>query len=95
VVKTAQEWLQVNCPEITKKGQWPPNSPDLNPLDYHVWGAMLELQPKPKTIAELKDVLQLIWNNLPLKSINKATKNFTKRLKAWVNASGGHFEHLM
>jgi len=20
------------------KDQWPPNSPDLNPLDYHVWG---------------------------------------------------------
>ena len=30
----------------------PPNSPDLNPLDYHEWGAMLEkyhnLQTKPK-----------------------------------------------
>jgi hypothetical protein len=95
----AQEWLQVNCPEIIEKGQWPPNSPDLNPLDYHVWGAMLEeyhkLQPKPKTIAELKDVLQLIWNNLPQEPINKAIKNFTKRLKACANASGGHFEHLM
>jgi len=37
------------------------NSPDLNPLDYHVWGAMLEcyktFQPKPNTIDELKKVL--------------------------------------
>jgi len=42
------------------KDKWPPNSPDLNPLDYHVWGAMLErykpLQPKPNTIDELKKV---------------------------------------
>jgi len=24
------------------KDEWPPNSPDLDHLDYHVWGAMLE-----------------------------------------------------
>jgi len=34
-----------------------------NPLDYHVWGAMLEryktFQPKPNTIDELKKVLQM------------------------------------
>ena len=44
------------------KDEWPPNSQDLNPLDYHVWGAMLEryktFQPKPNTIDELKKVLQ-------------------------------------
>ena len=44
--------------------EWLPNSPDLNPLDYHVWGAMLEryktFQPKPNTIDELKKVLQTI-----------------------------------
>ena len=75
------------------------NSPDLNPLDYHVWGAMLEryhkLQPKPKTIAELKAALQSIWDDMPQAPINKAIKNFTKRLKACVQANGGHFEHLM
>jgi len=39
-------------------GQWPPNSPDINPLDYHVWGSMLEkfshLNPRPKDIPEPK-----------------------------------------
>ena len=69
------------------------------PFDYHVWGAMLEryhkFQPKPKTIAELKDALQSIWDDMPQEPINKAIKNFTKRLKACVQANGGHFEHLM
>jgi len=54
--------LQANCPGFTEKNEWPPNSPDLNPLDYHVRGAMLEkyhrLQVKPKTIDELKVALQ-------------------------------------
>jgi len=41
-----------------------PNSPDLNPLDYYDWVAMLKKydkrQPKPKTIDELKVALQTI-----------------------------------
>ena len=97
--RVTQGWLLTNSPGFIEKDQWPPNSPDLNPLDYHVWGAMLEayhkLQPKPKTTAELKDALQLIWDKLPQVPINKAVKNFTKRLMACVNAKGGHFEHLM
>ena len=52
-------------------------SPDLNPLDYHVWGAVMEryhkLQPKPKIIAELKAALQLIWNDMPQEPISKAS----------------------
>ena len=66
-------------------------------MDYHVWGAMLEayhkLQAKPKTIAELKEALQLIWDNLPQGPIDTAVKDFSKRLKACVEAGGGHFEY--
>ena len=72
----AQDWLGVNCTDFIAKDEWPPNSPDLNPLDYHVWGAMLQafhkLHPKPKTIAELKTALQQIWDDFPQTTINKA-----------------------
>ena len=94
VARVTQEWLHANCPEMLEKDQWPPNSPDLNPLDYHVWGAMLEkyhkLQPKPKTIAELEDALQSIWDDMPQEPNKKAVRDFT-----CVQAKGGHFEHLM
>ena len=67
--KLAQDWIATNGSEFIDKGEWPANSPDLNPLDYHVWGAMLEcyksFQPKPKNIDELKKVLQSIWDQLP------------------------------
>jgi len=49
--------------------------------------------PKPKTIAEQKEVLQVIWDSLPQRPIDKAVKEFSKRLKACVTADGGHFEH--
>ena len=54
-----------------------------------------KFQPKLKTIAELKDALQSIWDEMPQEPINNAFKNFTKPLKACVQANGGHFEHLM
>jgi len=67
-------------------------------MDYHVWGAVLEayhkVKTKSKTIAELKQALQVIWNNLPQGPIDKAVKDFSKWLKACVGAGGGHFERL-
>jgi len=51
------------------------------------------LQPKTKTIPELKDELQLIWSALLHKSIDNAVKDFRKQLQTCVSASGGHFEH--
>jgi len=42
MAKLAQDWIATNCNEFIGKGEWPPNLPDLIPLDYHVCGAMLE-----------------------------------------------------
>jgi len=35
--KLAQDWIATNCSEFIGKGEWPPNLPDINPLDYHIW----------------------------------------------------------
>ena len=37
----AQLWLEQQMPDFINKDNWPPNSPDLNPLDYYVWGARM------------------------------------------------------
>ena len=72
--------------------------PDLNPLDFHVWEAMLhryqQRVPKLQNVAELREVLKTIWNDLPQDSIQKAILAFRERLKACIEAEGGHFEHL-
>jgi len=67
-----------------KKIKWPrpPNSPVLNPLDYHVWDPMLgcyqKYTPKPTNIAELNYTALL--NDLPQVFIGKAILSFQKRL---------------
>ena len=94
-----QEWIGQHCPDMIKNDEWPPNSPDLNPLDYHVWGAMLEryqvYSPKPKNLTELKNVLETIWTNLPQDPIDRAILAFRKRLNACVKVKGSHFEHFI
>jgi len=63
--------MHLNCNEFTGKDEWSPNSPDINPMDYHVWGVMPEhcktTHSKPNNTNVLKKVLQLIWNQLPVK----------------------------
>jgi len=50
-------------------------------MDYHVWSGMLEtyrkLKTKPKTIAEVKEALQVIWGNQPQGPIDKAVKDLS------------------
>jgi len=42
-----------------------------------------KLKTKPKTSTELKELLQVIWGNLPQEPIDKAVKDFSN------NATGG------
>ena len=75
-------------------GEWPPNSPDLNPLDYSIW-SILEAKAcaKPyKAIESLKRALIKAWNEITLEQLASIIDNFPKRLKACVEAKGGHFE---
>jgi len=40
--------------------------------------AYSKLKTKPKTIAEVKEALQVTWGNLPQELINKAVKDLSK-----------------
>jgi len=42
-----QDWLHATAKfYFIAKHEWPPNSRDLYPLDYHVWSAMVEAYHK-------------------------------------------------
>jgi len=41
--------------------------------------AYCKLKTKPKTSAELKEALQVIWGNLPQGPIDKAVKDFSNK----------------
>jgi hypothetical protein len=51
---------------IISKDEWPPSSPDLNLLDFSIWGYMLwQLRNyKYATLPEFKKIIQLIRANI-------------------------------
>ena len=38
--KTNQEYLDGATPDFIRKDEWPPQSPDCNPMDYAVWNSL-------------------------------------------------------
>lgn len=89
-----QQWIRSHTPDFISKEEWPPYSPDLNPLDFSVWG-ILESKAcmKPhQSLASLKRSLKKAWADLPLTTVAKITDQFPKRLRSCIDASGGHFE---
>jgi len=46
MAKLAQDWIATNDDPFIGKDEWPPNSPDVNTLDYKVWGVMPEDQKR-------------------------------------------------
>ena len=97
--RRTQELLSLECPDFIDKDEWPANSPDLNPLDFYVWGAMLQMYqkftPKPTSKDEFKAVLVQIWNDLPMRSIKKAVVSLRKRLQMCIEVEGRHIEYLL
>uniref|UniRef100_A0A914CNS1 Transposase n=1 Tax=Acrobeloides nanus TaxID=290746 RepID=A0A914CNS1_9BILA len=84
----------IQCPDFITKAEWPPYSPDLNPMDYSVW-SILEAKAcaKPhKTIESLKRALLKAWDEIPLETLVTIADNFPKRLQACVEAESGYFE---
>jgi inhibitor of nuclear factor kappa-B kinase subunit alpha len=38
--KINQTWCGVNLPDFISSSEWSPSSPDLNPMDYSIWGIL-------------------------------------------------------
>jgi len=54
---------------------WPPNSPDLNPVDYAIWGALQQQvyhQRQFKTVEELKRAIVTEWQKLSQRFIDNS-----------------------
>ena len=45
---------------------WPPNSPDLNPVDYKIWGVMQQqvYESHVNNVYELKQRLHDVWHGV-------------------------------
>lgn len=92
--RLTQQFLQHHVPQFISSQQWPPYSPDLNPMDFCIWSI---LQAKVSTtkyesVAKLKAALHREWNRIPQSHLRAACDAFVERLDAIIRAKGGHIE---
>lgn len=89
------EWLQIHGIEYI---DWPPHSPDLNPIE-HVWKALkeklfylfphlYELKNNAASIDELKRCLRIAWAAIPQDLIRRLIASMPRRLAAVIRARG-------
>ena len=64
--------------------RWPPNSPDLNPVDCTVWGALQQIVYQRRrftTINQLKQAIVTEWDKLLQRFIDRAIGQWRRRLE--------------
>ncbi|KAL1114925.1 hypothetical protein AAG570_007748 [Ranatra chinensis] len=75
----SQKWLFENFYDFTGPNVRPPNSPDLNPTDYFVWGAVEK--DTSNTKAQLMDKIKTVFAALPRETVASAYSWFRSRMK--------------
>ena len=75
----------------------PSCSPDLNPVDYAIWGLLMQRlgRKKYRSLQELKAALRRAGESIRVEELRNIIGQFKKRLEACVIAKGGNFEHLL
>ena len=77
---------------------YPPRSPDLTPLDSHLWGivnANCFSDPKPRTIEQLKLNVEDVISSISNASLHAMTDNIRQMMELCLAQDGAHIEHVM
>jgi len=90
------ELLKEVTPDFIQPSLWPLSSPDLNPVDYVIWGIMQERVYSKWKIANVEELRQRVvdeWKRLDQRIIDGAVKEWRKRPGASAASEGAQFEH--
>jgi hypothetical protein len=78
---------------------WPARSPDLNPLDFHLWGhlkALVYSRPVPDVDVLRQRIEDGFVQIRAMPGVfGRVRQSMERRLNACIEAEGGHFEHLL
>ncbi len=73
---------------------WPPSSPNLNPLDYHVWRIVEDMAclAYHSNVKALKVAVEREWNNMSGDMLAHVCRRFCSWVEQCIAAEGSIFE---
>ncbi|KYQ48387.1 hypothetical protein ALC60_12568 [Trachymyrmex zeteki] len=76
---------------------WPARSPDLNVLDYFIWGHIKNLVEHIRngTEAEAREAILAAFNTITPEMAHRATRDITRRAEIYLRERGRHFEQFL
>lgn len=98
--KIVLEWLAEKFRErfISLRSiiEWPPHSPDLNPLDF-LMGYLKDrvYSPPPQDTTALKMSIRREIRLITVDSCKNVIRNFRDRMRLLTEKQGGHLEHVL
>jgi hypothetical protein len=91
-VRKRSAYLNANVTEFVEPENWPPNSPDLNPVDYSIWGFIQQLvyHEPLRDVEHLQEVILCCWVEITQALVDSAINQWSSRVHAVIKARGGH-----
>lgn len=76
---------------------WPPQSPDLTPCDFFLWGYIKNnvYATSPRTLEELKARIVEEITKIDFSMLKRIFTNLLKRCNTCITANGQHFQHCV
>jgi len=76
---------------------WPARSPDLNVLDYFIWGHIKALveHVRDSSENEVRDAILAAFRTITPDMVQRATQQIVRRAELCLQARGKHFEQLL
>ena len=89
--KEVMRVFEANGIDVVPKPKWPPNSPDLNPIE-HVWSMLKDRvsERSPTTKAELMQYAAEEWEIIPQQMIQNCISALPARLRLVTKNKGGY-----
>ena len=87
---TTTKWLDDNIPSYIKPKDWPPNSPDLSPIE-NLWSILslsVYRDPEPTNVVQLKRRLQQAWRLVKVETLQTSIKSTPDRIRTVIKQKG-------
>ena len=93
------QFLDDHVPILLAPELWPPQSPDINLLDYGMWD-ILETKVwssgvRAKTLEGLRARISQCWRDFPQEIIDKTIDAFRTHVRKVIEVNCGHIERFL